>query len=295
MTLQSMTGFARASASQGPVTWQWELRSVNGKTLDMRMRLASGFEALEAPARAAMASVFKRGNIQVSLQVAGLEAEQSIVINDQILEQVVARASALRKKLKGPALRADTLLAIRGIVELESQKADEAELAKRETLMLASLDEAIKSLARMRAEEGTRTRAVLRSLHDKISVLLLAAKNNPSRQPAAIRARLQEQVARILEQSTEFDQDRLHQEAVILATRADIQEEVDRLEGHLEAFSGLLDSKDAVGRKLDFLAQEFNREANTLCSKANDKSLTQIGLDLKVAIDQLREQVQNIE
>jgi uncharacterized protein (TIGR00255 family) len=295
MALQSMTGFARVSDALGACTWQWELRSVNGKSLDLRLRLAAGFENLESPARAMIAQSFKRGNIQANLQTSGEDSDQTLVVNEELLKQIVSKARALRKLVKGPALRADSLLGIRGVVDVQSAQADEVTIQQREKRMLASLKLAIDGLARMRAEEGKRTTAVLKSLHDRIKTLVVAASDHPARQPDAIRTRLREQVQRLLEQSSSFDEARLHQEAVLLATRADIQEEIERLRAHLEALDNLLTSDDAVGRKLDFLAQEFNREANTLCSKANDKSLTAIGLDLKVAIDQLREQVQNIE
>ncbi len=295
MALRSMTGFSRSSGALDGFAWQWELRSVNGKALDFRIRLAPGCEHLEPDVRTALSQAFKRGNIQASLQVTGEVGNQRVVINDAVLNQVVARARDLRKKLKGPALRADTLMAIRGVVDVAADQPDGAAQAKRTKSMLASFDQAVKDLARMRAEEGARTGTVLTALQQRISELVKAASESPARKPEAIRVKLAEQVARLLEQSATFDPDRLHQEAILLATRADIQEEVDRLNGHLEALGELLQSTDQVGRKLDFLAQEFNREANTLCSKANEKSLTHIGLDLKHAIDQLREQVQNLE
>jgi uncharacterized protein (TIGR00255 family) len=161
--------------------------------------------------------------------------------------------------------------------------------------MLESFGEALAALGRARREEGDRLNAVVASQVQRIAELADQARRNPSRTPDAIRARLAEQVSRLMETGATFDPDRLHQEAVLAATRADIQEELDRLDSHVEAAQALLASSDAVGRKFDFLAQEFNREANTLCSKASDRSLTTVGLDLKTVIDQLREQVQNIE
>jgi uncharacterized protein (TIGR00255 family) len=192
-------------------------------------------------------------------------------------------------------LRADVLLSIKGVVEVAETGADEAEADRRNATMLANFGEALTALAAARRAEGERLEAVVAAQITRIAALAGAARTSPARSPEAIRARLADQVSRLLETGAALDPDRLHQEAVIAATRADIQEELDRLQAHVEAANDLLASGEAVGRKFDFLAQEFNREANTLCSKASDRALTAIGLELKTVIDQLREQVQNIE
>ena len=295
MPISSMTGFARASGERQGLFWQWEIKSVNGKALDVRLRLPPGFEALETPVRAALVAAFKRGNLQVSLSISGQVARETVRLNQDILDRLVEAGEALRERIGGEPLRADVLLSIKGVVEVASAPEEEGEADARNAAMLGSFQEALKSLATARREEGDRLNAILSAQVQRIAELSDAARRNPSRTPDAIRARLAEQVSRIIETGAPLDPDRLHQEAVIAATRADIQEELDRLNSHVEAAQALLASNDAVGRKFDFLAQEFNREANTLCSKASDRSLTAVGLDLKTVIDQLREQVQNIE
>jgi uncharacterized protein (TIGR00255 family) len=295
MPISSMTGFARAAGERNGLFWQWELKSVNGKALDVRLRLPPGFEALEIPARAALTQGLRRGNVQASLSVSGEVARETVRLNQDILDRLVAAGEALRERIGGESLRADVLLSIRGVVEVTTVPEDEAEVEQRHAAMLASLREALAALVSARREEGLRLETVITQQVRRIAELAESARAHPSRAPEAIRARLAEQVARLLETGAQLDPDRLHQEAVIAATRADIQEELDRLQSHVEAALTLLGSSDAIGRKFDFLAQEFNREANTLCSKASDRALTLIGLDLKTVIDQLREQVQNIE
>jgi uncharacterized protein (TIGR00255 family) len=295
MPISSMTGFARSSGEHEGLFWQWEIKSVNGKALDVRLRLPQGFEALETPVRAALASAFRRGNLQVSLSVSGQLARETVRLNQDILDRLVVAGEALRERIGGEPLRADVLLSIRGVVELASVPEEEAQGERRHAAMLGSFGEALAALAVARREEGERLHGILVQQVGRIAELAGAARASPARSTEAVRARLAELVSRIMETGASLDPDRLHQEAVIAATRADIQEELDRLDSHVEAAFQLLASHDAIGRKFDFLAQEFNREANTLCSKASDRSLSLIGLDLKTVIDQMREQVQNIE
>lgn len=290
-----MTGFSRASGASDGLFWQWEIKSVNGKALDVRCRLPTGFEALEPPLRGILNQAFKRGNLQVSLSVSGALTAETVRLNSAVLDQLVAAGELLRNRIGGEPLRADVLLSLRGVLDVTPKPEDDAEIEARNSAMLASLGEAVTSLAAARAEEGARLEAVVASQIRRIRELVAAARANPSRSTEATRSRLKEQVARLMDTGTSFDPDRLHQEAVLLATRADIEEELDRLQSHVEAAEALLASREAVGRKFDFLAQEFNREANTLCSKAADRTMTAIGLDLKTAIDQMREQIQNIE
>ena len=295
MPISSMTGFARVSGAAGTLHWQWEVKSVNGKALDVRCRLPAGFEALEAGVRAAIAKELKRGSLQVSLSVSGAAEAETVSINETVLEQVLAAAQRLRERIGGEPLRADVLLSMRGVLDVMRPEEDEATIERRNAAMLGSFEAALQALAMARKEEGARLFAVVAAQIARVESLAVAARDCPARRPEAIKARLAEQVARLLETGAAFDSERLHQEAVMIATRADIQEELDRLFSHVEAARALLASGEAIGRKFDFLAQEFNREANTLCSKAIDKSLTAIGLDLKTVIDQMREQVQNIE
>jgi uncharacterized protein (TIGR00255 family) len=295
MAISSMTGYARAAGAHDGLHWQWEIKSVNGKALDLRCRLPAGMEALEPALRAAAAQVIRRGNLQVGLTVSGTVRAEEVRINGAVLEQVIAAGEALRSRIGGEPLRADQLLTLRGVLDVVAPEEDEAAAEQRHAAMLESFRAALEALVKSRREEGARLAAVLGAQLARIAGLVTAARDNPARSVEAIKARLAEQVARLMETGADFDPDRLHQEAVMIATRADIQEELDRLASHVEAAGNLMTSGDAIGRKFDFLAQEFNREANTLCSKAIDKSLTAIGLDLKTVIDQMREQVQNIE
>ena len=295
MALSSMTGFAQNSGEKDGLHWQWEIKSVNGKALDIRFRLPSGFEGLETAARASLSQHIKRGNLQVVLTTSGTIAADTVVVNEAVLEQVLGIAERLRDRIGGMPLNAEALMGLRGVLDVVQPLQSEAEMESRVKGVRQSLEVAAKALDKARREEGARLANVLSLQLDKIESLTTAARDCPARSIEAIKARLKEQVARLLETGATFDPDRLHQEAIMISTRADIQEELDRLFGHVEAARALMASPEPAGRKFDFLAQEFNREANTLCSKALDKTLTNIGLELKTVIDQMREQVQNIE
>jgi uncharacterized protein (TIGR00255 family) len=268
---------------------------VHGKTLDLRFRLPPGFDSLEAASRLLASAAFKRGNIQIGLQVQSASEKTELKVNEVLLDQLVKLADGLRARLGSAPVQAENLLSLRGVLEADEHSLSEDEIKARDSAILKSFETAVAELAASRQAEGARLCAVLEGQINRILFLTEAARTHPSRSVEAVRARLAEQVARLVGQSDALDAQRLHQEAILLATRADIQEELDRLQSHITAAKALMASKEPVGRKFDFLAQEFNREANTLCSKANDPSLTSIGLDLKTVIDQMREQVQNIE
>ena len=290
-----MTGFARHGGHWRDINWFWELKSVNGKALDARFRVPSGFEALEAAARSLILATLKRGNVQINLTVQSTRGTDGLKVNTILLEQLVELAETLRDRLGSAPIQAENLLALRGVLEVSEDAISEAEMKQRDGELLKSFEQALVELVTARQDEGQRLAAILQNQLQRIAELAGAARDCPARQPAAVKQRLGEQLARLLEQGQSFDEQRLHQEAMLLATRADVQEELDRLNSHIEAAQSLLISREPVGRKFDFLTQEFNREANTLCSKATDKTLTAIGLDLKTVVDQLREQVQNIE
>jgi len=201
----------------------------------------------------------------------------------------------LRNRIGGEPLRADLILSLRGVLEVSGAEDDEEVLSRRNARMLQSFATVLAALLAMRHQEGARLATLVSEQVRRIEALAIKARDNPARTPEAVRARLAEQVQRLMDTGAGFDETRLHQEAVLIAARSDVQEELDRLMSHVEAARTLLEEGGAAGRKFDFLAQEFNREANTLCSKAIDKSLTATGLELKTVIDQLREQVQNIE
>jgi uncharacterized protein (TIGR00255 family) len=294
-TLNSMTGFARTTGQWRDLTWVWELKSVNGKALDIRFRLPPGFDAVETPARNAASAKLKRGNVQVNLAVSNQSASGTIRVNEELLSQLIVIAERVRERINGPALQAEQLLSLRGVLESEESKLTEDEIKERDAAIVSSFDAAVVELVSVRLAEGARLTAVMQAQFEKIAALTEAARSNPSRMPDATRARIAAQVEKLIGQADSLDPQRLHQEAILVATRADIQEELDRLQSHIAAAQALMKSTEPVGRKFDFLAQEFNREANTLCSKANDPTLTNIGLDLKTVVDQMREQVQNIE
>jgi uncharacterized protein (TIGR00255 family) len=297
MALASMTGFARAPGESGPVRWTWELRSVNGKSLDLRIRIPTGLETLEPKIRERCSRLLRRGNVSVGLAMQRDQSEQQLQVNETALDAVLATIEMLRQRvpdLAPPSL--DGILSQKGVFELKEPEDDEEVQAALHKALLTSLDAALIDLVDMRHTEGRAISAVVRDQIDRIAELTQAAETLPARQPEAIRARLQKQVRELMTASDgQLDAQRLHQEAVFLATKADIREELDRLHAHVTAVRELMDSGGAIGRRLDFLAQEFNREANTLCSKSNDVDLTAIGLDLKAVIDQMREQIQNLE
>jgi uncharacterized protein (TIGR00255 family) len=295
MSIKSMTGFARAEGRAGNHAWHWELRSVNARGLDVRSRLPAGSEALEPQVRDAAARHLTRGSVTIGLSTSGREGSLEIRLNEAALMQVVKATEHIRQLTGADPPRADGLIAIKGVLEVLEKEESADEKTARATAMLASLEEALRALVQSRATEGARLQTVLADSLNEIERLLAIAETSPARTPAAIEKRLKDQLARLLDPSNGFDAARLHQEAVLLATRVDIEEEIKRLKAHIGAARELLQEEGAVGRKLDFLAQEFNREANTLCAKANDVEITRAGLAMKTVIDQMREQVQNIE
>jgi uncharacterized protein (TIGR00255 family) len=295
MALQSMTGFARAGAELRNAAVAWEVRSVNGKGLEMRFRLPPGFERIEQPARQAIQKRFSRGNVQASLSVVHVGLEAQPVVNEDFLQDLARLAQGLVDQFGLRPASADGLLALRGVLEApEVLESDEAR-AETDAVILSALETALAGLEQARKTEGAALGAVLGAHVDRIAALTNAAEADPSRDVAVIRQRVAEQVRLLLEAANGLDEARLNMEAALLATRADIREEIDRLKTHVVSARALLASGGPVGRKLDFLSQEFNRESNTVCSKSNAASLTAIGLELKAVVDQFREQVQNLE
>lgn len=291
-----MTGFARADGSTETCTWGWEAKSVNGKGLDVRLRLPRGFDALEASARDRVAKRFKRGNISLNLDITWTRPLSQVRINDDVLDQVLAavdKVQAARPDARPPSV--DGILGLRGVLE---QIDDEPTPDEREALegdLLAGLEQTLDQLADGREAEGQRLGGVLHDQLAEIETLSEQAGDLASTQPDAIRERLVQQIEQLTLDASAIDPARLAQEAALIMTKADVREELDRLSAHIAAARDLLGEAEPVGRRLDFLCQEFNREANTLCSKSSDTELTRIGLDLKAVIEQFREQVQNIE
>jgi uncharacterized protein (TIGR00255 family) len=294
MALSSMTGFARTPFEVDGAKFAWELRSVNARGLEIRLRLATGLDHLEPDIRARVREAIPRGSCHFTL-TREAEGEQSrLVLNEAALAVVVAAARRLASE-EGLAMpTADGLLAIPGVLQDGSAALDDTAAERRDAAVLAALDNAIDALKKARREEGERLESLVRDQVDRIERMVGEAETISATAPEALKARIREQVALLTSDANGLNPDRVHQEAVLAATRADVREEIDRLHSHIAGARKLVDAGDAVGRRLDFLTQEFNREANTLCSKAFDRRLTEIGLELKAVIDQLREQVQNL-
>lgn len=289
-----MTGFARAEGVEGELRWAWEVKSVNGRNLDIRARLPVGFDALDPVLRRAVAQRCRRGSISVTLATT-IAAEPQVRINRAVLDQLLALRDELKGQIDPSPPRFEALLGLRGVVELVEPEEAEPVRERRLASLGAGLEQALDALQAMRLEEGARLVDVVLAQLAEVERLVAAAQASAAAQPEALRARLAAQVAALLEASPSLPEERLAQEAAFLATRADVREELDRLASHIVAVRTLLAEGGAIGRKLDFLCQELNREVNTLCSKSADVELTRIGLDMKSVVDQLREQVQNIE
>lgn len=289
-----MTGFARSQGVSGPYAWTWEIKSVNAKGFDLRLRTPSGFDGLEAPARTKAAEVFSRGTLQASLSVERQGSAPVVRVNEPVLEAVLATLKQLSGQVEADPPRLDGILAIKGVIEVVETEEHEDVKRAAEVNILAGFDAALKSLVTMRKHEGAALGKILGERLGEIAALAARADAAPGRKPEAVKKRLAEQIA-ILTDNARFDADRLHQEALVLAAKADIREELDRLTAHVAQARSLLAAGGAIGRKLDFLSQELNRESNTLCAKSNDVELTNIGLELKTVVEQFREQVQNLE
>ena len=293
MNVVSMTGFAQAQGEKLGIAWVWEMRSVNGKSLDLRLRLPPGFDALEPQLRAMLAQRFRRGNFSGTLTVTRT-APAAVRVNRETLAQLIALMNELAGEIVAAPPRIDGLLALRGVVEMVEDESD-AVLEERRRAVLDGGETALDRLAEARAEEGARTAAVLRNQLSELHALVEAVAQCAAVQPAAIRERLLTALAGLSDLAPGMPEERVAQELALLIVRADIREELERLRAHIEQAGDLLRQGEVVGRRLDFLCQELNREANTLCSKSADIELTRVGLSLKAAIEQFREQVQNIE
>ena len=295
MALSSMTGFARGHGVSGSYAWAWEVKSVNGKGLDIRLRLPPGWDAVEPPVRAKAAERLARGSVQANLTVERTGILPVVRINTAVLDAVLTTMRQLSGRIEASPPSFDGLLALKGVMEVGEAEERQEERRGAEAAAVAGFAEVIDALSEMRRREGAALGRVLVARLEAIAALAQRAELTAGRRPEAIRVRLAEQIAALLEQSERFDPDRLHQEAILLAAKADVREELDRLAAHVAQAQLLIKHGGPVGRRLDFLAQELNREANTLCAKANDVELTNIGLELKAAVEQFREQVQNVE
>lgn len=290
-----MTGFGRGDGHDDRCSWHWEMRCVNGRGLDVRMRLPQGFESLETPIREACKSRLGRGNCSVTLSVVRENSATGVRLNEDMFRQVAGIANRAAEIANSPPPSLDSLLALRGVIEFAEEEESEQKLEARLAAIMESFNAVLDGVTRSRAEEGQRLSLELAGLLKEIAEFVGTIESSPARKPEAIANRLREQLNRIFEEAPSLDEDRVYQEAALIAAKVDVEEEVARLKAHIAAASDLLKSDEPVGRKFEFLTQEFNREANTICSKSNDTDITRSGLALKAAIDRMREQVQNIE
>ena len=295
MALSSMTGFARSHGTSGPYAFEWELKSVNAKGFDLRMRLPPGWDEIEAPARKRAAEVLSRGTVYANLSVKRAGALSTVRVNEEVLAGIVKIAGVLAGRIDAVAPSIDGLLAIKGVIEVVEPESNEEEDKAAKLAVAMAFDEALTALIEMRKREGETLGQILSQRMNEIENLAKQAEAAPGRKPEAIKARLAEQIAALLESSDRFDADRLNQEALLIAAKADIREELDRIASHISQAREMIGRGGAIGRPLDFLAQVFNREVNTCCSKSNDLELTNTGLAMKNVVEQFREQVQNLE
>jgi uncharacterized protein (TIGR00255 family) len=295
MALSSMTGFARGQGLAGAYAWSWEVKSVNAKGLDLRFRLPAGWDSVEVPVRARAVEKLSRGTVYANLAVERKGVQPTVKVNERVLGAVLSTLKGLSGKVDAGPPSLDGILSLKGVIEVTEEDEREEDHRAAEAAIIAGFEHTLTSLVAMREAEGAMLGGVLSTRLGEIAALAQRAESAPGRKPEAIRARLAEQVATLLSANERFDSDRLHQEAVLLAAKADIREELDRLASHVAQAQKLLSDGGATGRKLDFLAQELHRESNTLTAKANDVDLTNIGLELKSVVEQFREQVQNLE
>lgn len=295
MALSSMTGFSRSHGTSGLYTFEWELKSVNAKGLDLRVRLPQGWDDLEGTVRKRVGEAVSRGTVYANLNVKRAGSAAVARINEDVLASVLDAARGLASRAGALPPTVDGLLAVKGVIDIVEPESGEAEIAAAKAAAIAAFETALSGLVEMRDREGVSLGEILTQRVNDIERLAARAEAAPGRKPEAIRARLAEQIATLLDASDRFDPDRLSQEALLIATKADIREELDRIGSHVAQARELLSKGGAVGRRLDFLSQEFNREVNTTCSKSNDVELTNIGLEMKNIVEQFREQVQNLE
>lgn len=295
--MHSMTGFSSISGALGRTSWVWEIRSVNGRGLDLRLRLPDSIEGLEILVRKRLGETLSRGNVSVNLRLsqgdgdAGFRVDETAMIAVlKALDQVQERAFEMGVTLAQPT--AADVLSQRGVLIMSAEQEDPEAL---KAAVVADFETALAAFVEMRAAEGKQLASVILGQLSQIETCVLAASDELAARAADHIAALRKSLASVREALGDVDETRVAQEIALLAVKADVTEELDRLRAHIKAARDLVASTSASGRKLDFLAQEFNREANTLCSKSQAKGLTAIGLDLKAVIDQMREQIQNVE
>ena len=295
MFISSMTGFARTEGTENGYSWSWEIRSVNARSLDARLRFPPGMERLEVRLKPVVASKFQRGNISATLSLARPPKQTSLSVNNDVLNQVLDLANDIAGRVKANPPTIDGLLAVRGVLDTVDREESDEERARLDEAVVLSFESGLESLGENREQEGKRLADIVKGHVDEIEALASRAVAAAAASPAVVESRFREQVRALIKDEPLLPEERIAQEVALLVAKGDIREELDRLTAHVEGARDLLQSNEPIGRPFDFLCQEFNREANTLCSKASDIELTRIGLDLKASIERLREQIQNIE
>jgi uncharacterized protein (TIGR00255 family) len=295
MALSSMTGFARVAGRSGFYVWTWELKSVNGKGLELRLRLPPGWDSLENLARTRAGAALARGTISATLTLRREGVSPVVRVNEPVLAALLSTIRDIGERINAAPPRLDGVLALKGVMEVMDEDDAAEDRRTAEVDLIESFAQALEELGRMRRHEGAALGRILEARLAEMQALSQQAEAAPGRRPEAVKARLSEQIAVLLDASERFDADRLHQEAILIATKADVREELDRLAAHVEQARSLLAQGGPVGRRLDFLAQELHREINTMCAKSIDVNLTNIGLELKSVVEQFREQLQNLE
>lgn len=295
--ITSMTGFASAQGALDPFNWVWDLRSVNAKGLDLRLRVPDWIEGLETALRADLAKSVKRGNVSLSLRVQRDDAASAAALNPVQLDAVLSamaevEAQAMERGLSLAPSKASDIVVMRGVMDSTASTPDTGPLA---TKLRADFVALVQAFVDMRQAEGATLEAVLLGQLEQVTTLTTQAAALAEARKDDVAKSLRANLARVLDNSEGADKDRVAQELALMAVKSDVTEEIDRLGAHVKAAQDLLKAGGSVGRKLDFLMQEFNREANTLCSKAQSSALTTVGLYLKAVVDQMREQVQNVE
>lgn len=295
-----MTGFARVNgqfvAKDEIIGWVWEAKSVNGKGLELKSHLPVGYDDLSLVLKNKASNILNRGNVSVSLEITTTQNHKEAVVDEAFLEELTQKALGLVAKYDGKVIapNAAELLSIKGVVETRENVLSDEEQNSLKEKILEDFDVLCSNLHANRIIEGQKVVVALSDLLDKIEAIVVKIDNKSGILPEKLRQKLEEQLKQYAGDVT-VNEDRIAQEVVLLATRADIREEIDRLKAHVQAARELLNKNEAVGRRLDFLCQELNREANTTCSKSMDLEITNWGMELKVLIEQFREQVQNIE
>ena len=295
MALASMTGFSVVTGNSGDCAWSWELRSVNSRSLDLRIRLPSGLEQIDSEIRNQITEKFSRGNISVNLLMRAPDQQTHYQINEKVFTELYSAANVIAERYEMSTPTIDTLLGLRGVIEIVEQEPTAQQRDMLHSALKKSFSLAADKLSENRLEEGERLQSAIEDVVRKMELLVSSLSKVADAQKAVIQRRLSGKIHEILDGDERLAPERLTQEVALVMIKSDIKEERDRLQSHISATRTLLDSDEPVGRKLDFLCQEFNREVNTICSKAATIDVTNNGLALKAAVDQIREQVQNIE